>query len=56
MKRLVLCSAIIWAAVIFASAIAVPEVFGKLIPILGGGSAAHIIILGSQCKQDKSRC
>ena len=43
----VLVSAIIWAAVIFASAVAATESFTSQIPILGGGAAAHIIILGS---------
>lgn len=47
----VLVSAIIWAAVIFAAAFSVPEVFTKLIPILGGGAAAHIILLGAVYKK-----
>ncbi len=44
--NLIIASAIIWAAVILASAVLVPAEFAKLIPILGGGAAGHIIILG----------
>ncbi|WP_366924487.1 hypothetical protein MFMK1_001466 [Metallumcola ferriviriculae] len=51
MKTALTGSAIIWAAVIFGAAVAAPESFGKLIPILGGGAAAHVIILGSLARK-----
>lgn len=50
--KLVIVSAIIWAAVILASATLLPEGFSKLIPILCGGAAAHVIILGAYAKKD----
>jgi hypothetical protein len=47
--------AIIWAAVIFATAIALSGTtyFGRLVPILGGGAAASLILLGG-CRPKKS--
>jgi hypothetical protein len=40
--------AIIWAAVIFASAMILEGTayFSQMLPILGGGAASNIIILG----------
>lgn len=50
----VLVSAIIWAAVIFAATFSVPDVFSMLLPILGGGAAAHIILLGAIYRKRKT--
>lgn len=51
MQRLLRCvllgSTIVWAGVIMATALSIPESFAKLVPILGGGVAAHLIMLGS---------
>ncbi len=52
MGRIVVASSIIWAAVILSSAFIIPEAFGKLIPIIGGGAAAHLIILGAWGKKE----
>jgi hypothetical protein len=45
---LILANAIIWAAVIIASAVVLQGTgyFAKLLPILGGGAAASIVVVG----------
>jgi hypothetical protein len=45
--------AIIWAAVILASAIVLRGTphGGKVIPILGGGAAATIIVVGGEARR-----
>ncbi|MCS3923840.1 hypothetical protein J2T59_000907 [Methanosalsum natronophilum] len=46
--------ALIWAAVIFASAFVLREtgVFVQLIPIYGAGAIMCIILTGNLCKRD----
>lgn len=41
--------AIVWAAVIFASAMVLKDTpyWGRLLPILGGGAAATILLVGA---------
>ncbi|MGE5483539.1 MAG: hypothetical protein ACM3X4_00805 [Ignavibacteriales bacterium] len=51
MGRLAVASAIIWAAVIIAPAMVVPGEFARLIPVLGGGAAARLIIIGAQARR-----
>lgn len=43
----VFSSAIIWAAVIAGTATVAPQSFARMLPIVGGGAAAHMVILGS---------
>ncbi len=47
--------AIIWAAVIFASSVILKgsSYWGQMIPILGGGAAGSIIILGGTQRKKK---
>lgn len=54
MAKLTLTSAVIWAAVIMAaSSLSEPGAFKALLPVLGGGAVAHIIILGGSCRKDR---
>ena len=48
--------AIVWAAVIFASAVVLKGTpfWGQMIPILGGGAAACILIVGALRKRRNS--
>ncbi len=55
MREYVLASAIIWGAVIFAASVVAGDVITKLIPILGGGAAAHLVILGGACKDSATK-
>jgi len=50
----ILITALIWAAVIFAADIALKDTgyMGRLIPILGGGAAATIILLGGLLRRE----
>jgi len=50
----ILLTALIWAAVIFAADIALKDTgyMGRLIPILGGGAAASIILLGGLLRRE----
>lgn len=51
MRRLSTCtlfgSVIVWVAVIFAVASAAPEAWGTITPLLGGGVAVQLILLGN---------
>ncbi len=50
-----LVAALIWATVILAASQVVnPEAFPRLLPILGGGAAATIILLGGLAAQRKA--
>lgn len=53
----IIAIAIIWASVIIATAmvLAGTPYFPQLLPILGGGSAASIIILGGISRQTKQK-
>ena len=50
----ILISAIIWAVVIFATDIVLQDTghMRKMIPILGGGAAATIILLGGILRRE----
>jgi hypothetical protein len=50
----ILITALIWATVIFAADIALKDTgyMGRLIPILGGGAAATIILLGGLLRRE----
>lgn len=49
-------AALIWAAVIIAVSITVrTDEFPRLLPILGGGAAATIIMLGGLAAQQKNK-
>lgn len=45
--------AIIWAAVVIASALVLKdtECFGRMIPILGGGAAGSIVAVGGAARK-----
>lgn len=53
--RTVIAIAIIWAAVIFASAFVLREsdYFSQLLPIYGAGAIMCIILTGNLCKKDE---
>ncbi|MFQ6000423.1 MAG: hypothetical protein ACE5LG_02005 [Anaerolineae bacterium] len=48
----ILAVAVIWAAVILASAKALESTpyFAPLLPVLGGGAGGSIIVLGGACR------
>jgi len=54
-KYAIIGVAIVWAAVIFASSVVLKgsPYWGKMLPILGGGAAASIIILGGTQRKMK---
>ena len=49
----IIALAIIWAAVIFASAVVLKGTpyFGKMLPILGGGAGASIVVVGGSLRR-----
>lgn len=50
-----LANAVIWAAVILASAHVLDEAaFDQLLPILGGGAAASVVIVGGATLRRRS--
>ena len=49
--RTLIASMVIWAAVILAVALVEPDTFVRLIPALGGGAAAHLILLGAATRR-----
>jgi len=44
-------SAIVWAGVIVACTILLGKAIGPVIPILGGGVVAHVVLLGGLKRQ-----
>ena len=49
-------NAIIWAAVLIATALVVadtPGVFAKLLPVLGGGAGGSVIVLATLFAEEK---
>lgn len=44
----VIGNAIVWAAVVFATAVVLREsgYFGRMIPVVGGGAAASVLVVG----------
>ncbi len=49
-------NAIIWAAVLIATALVVsdtPGVFARLLPVLGGGAGASVIVLTTLFAEEK---
>ena len=44
-------SMFIWAVVILVSSMIDREAFKTLLPVLGGGAAFHLILLGSQVRK-----
>ncbi|MFQ6105154.1 MAG: hypothetical protein ACE5OP_12830 [Candidatus Glassbacteria bacterium] len=53
----IVANAIIWAAVILASAVVLQgtEYFGQMLPILGGGAGGSIIVLGGGLRRAGER-
>ncbi len=51
----VIANAIIWAAVIFASVMVLQgtEYWGRMIPILGGGAAATLIVVAGSLRRQQ---
>jgi len=45
--RTLIASMVIWALVMIAVALVEPDTFVRLIPALGGGAAAHLVLLGA---------
>lgn len=53
-KSVLLASSIVWAAVIIAAALALQghdDCFGRILPLIGGGAGAHVVILGGASRK-----